>query len=88
MNNIKFYLKDWRIIIGILLFIVAAFGPSTGEVFRSKWDDSLQYRKPIDSDERIGMVIMGTCALFFGIKARRKKLNELNSADQQDSSNA
>ena len=84
---IIWYLKSWRVIIGIIFFLVAIFGSSEGRVFRSAWDNSLQYEEPMDTDKRIGAILLGLLLLLSGLRDRYIKLKQLSNEEEPISNN-
>ncbi len=75
-NLLLWYLWDFRVIVGILILLTAIFGSSNGEYFRSAWDNSLQYKRPIDGEMKAYMYSAAACALFFGIRGKYRKLKQ------------
>lgn len=84
---IIYYLKDFRVIVGIIILLTAFFGSSEGRVYRSAWDSSIRYQSPIDHDMKIMMFCLAFCAIFFGIMGKRKKLKELSNTQNQEEEN-
>jgi hypothetical protein len=87
-NIIIYYLKDWRVILGLLCILTGLFAPREGKVYRSRWDDSIRYQKPMDSDMQKSMYAFAAVSIFFGLKSRWKKLNNTPPTDDnQDTKN-
>lgn len=84
---IIWYLKSWRVIIGIIFFLFAIFGSSQGRVFRSAWDNSVQYEEPMDINKRIGAILLGLLLLLSGLRDRYIKLKQLSNEQESMSNN-
>jgi hypothetical protein len=87
MKNFIYYIKDWRTIVG-LLFIISTFGMSSeGKVFRSKWDDSVQYQKPVSGGMKAGIIVVGVVFILAGIGKKQQQLNQ-NAPEENNEKNS
>lgn len=81
MKNFIYYIKDWRIIVG-LLFIISTFGLSAeGRAFRSKWDSSIQYQEPASAGKKAGFIVIGLVFIFAGIGKKKQQLQNQSNND-------